>query len=126
MINKHTRDTETYESDLFLLPERGTAKTTPEEATQTYTALVRKSDGWWIGWILEVRGVICQGRTRRELLDTLKITLREILKDETLQVSRRTESEIEAIKVSDISEFGPQGASPQNESEFEEVRIEFF
>ena len=51
--------------------------------TQIYTALIRQSEGWWIGWIQEVRGVTCQERTRNELLDTLQITLREILEDET-------------------------------------------
>ena len=33
---------------------------------QSYTALIRQTEGWWIGWILEVRGVICQERTRSE------------------------------------------------------------
>ena len=66
-----------------------------KEATQTYTALIRESEGWWIGWILEVRGVTCQERTRSELLDTLQITLREALEFDALEVSRRTENEVE-------------------------------
>ena len=90
---------------------------------QPYTALIRQSEGWWIGWILEVRGVTCQERTRDELLDTLKITLREILEYETPEVSHRTESEVEKIKFSDILEFGMQGASHGTESGFEEVKI---
>ena len=94
-----------------------------KEATQTYTALIRESEGWWIGWILEVQGVTCQERTRSELLDTLQITLREILEDEMLEVSRRTENESEAVKASDILEFGAQEASSSTESEFEEVKI---
>ena len=95
----------------------------PEEATQTYTTLIRQSEGWWIGWILEVHGVIGQERTRSELLDTLQITLREILEYETPEVSLRTESEVEEIKISDILEFGDHGASHQTESGFEEVKI---
>ena len=91
-----------------------------EKATQTYTALIRESEGWWIGWILEVRGVTCQERTRSELLDTLQITLREILEDEMLEVSRRTENESEAVKASDILEFGVQD---QIKGGFEEVSI---
>ena len=94
-----------------------------KKATQTYTALIRESEGWWIGWILEVRGVTCQERTRSELLDTLQITLREILEDEMPEVSRRTESEVEAVKASDILEFGAQKTSSSTESEFEEVKI---
>ena len=96
---------------------------TSKKATQTYTALIGQSEGWWIGWILEVRGVTCQEQTKSELLDTLQITLREILEDETLEVSRLTKSEVEEVKASDILEFGMRGASGQTESGFEEVSI---
>jgi predicted RNase H-like HicB family nuclease len=44
-----------------------------------YTAVIKKEENWWIGWIEEVPGVNCQERTREELLETLKITLREAL-----------------------------------------------
>ena len=108
----------------FSVPPKTTRERTPEKATQTYTALIRQSEGWWIGWILEIRGVIGQERTRSELLDTLQITLREILEYETSEVSLRTESEVEQIKTSDILEFGDHGASHQNESGFEEVKID--
>ena len=91
---------------------------------QSYTALIRQTEGWWIGWILEVRGVTCQERTRSELLDTLQITLREVLEFDGSEVSHRTESEVEKIKASDILEFGDHGASHQTESRFEEVTID--
>jgi predicted RNase H-like HicB family nuclease len=42
-----------------------------------YTAVVKEADGWWIGWIEEVPGVNCQERTRDELLESLRETLRE-------------------------------------------------
>ena len=90
---------------------------------QPYTALIRQSEGWWIGWIQEVRGVTCQERTRDELLDTLQITLREILEYETPEMYHRTESEAEKVKFSDILEFGTQRASHCTESGFEEVKI---
>ena len=90
---------------------------------QPYTALIRQSEGWWIGWIQEVRGVTCQERTRDELLDTLKITLREILEFDKSGSSRRTESESEKVKFSDILEFGTHGASHRTDSGFEEVKI---
>jgi predicted RNase H-like HicB family nuclease len=44
-----------------------------------YTAIVKQRGEWWIGWIEEVPGVNCQERTREELLETLKITLREAI-----------------------------------------------
>ena len=123
IIHKRSRDTDTYESDLLLFWERYNTELDRKETTQTYTALIRESEGWWIGWILEVSGVTCQERTRNELLDTLQITLREILEDEMLEVSRRTESESEAVRNSDILEFGVPRASHQTEGGFEEVRI---
>lgn len=45
----------------------------------TYTAIVKKDGDWWVGWIEEVPGVNCQENSREELLDTLRITLREAL-----------------------------------------------
>ena len=45
----------------------------------TYTALIKQDGAWWIGWVEEVPGVNCQGKTRRELIGCLRITLREAL-----------------------------------------------
>ena len=44
-----------------------------------YTAIIKQDGDWWIGWIQEVPGVNCQEHTREELLETLRITLGEIL-----------------------------------------------
>jgi len=46
---------------------------------QMYTAAIKRSGPWWIGWIEEIPGVNCQERTKEELLETLRITLREAL-----------------------------------------------
>ena len=45
----------------------------------TYTIITKKDGDWWIGWIEEVPGVNCQERTREELLESLKVTLKETL-----------------------------------------------
>ena len=45
----------------------------------TYTAVTKKSGDWWIGWIEEIPGVNCQEKTREELIESLRITLREAL-----------------------------------------------
>lgn len=45
----------------------------------TYTAVLKRSGKWWIGWIEEVSGVNCQEATREDLLESLRITLREAL-----------------------------------------------
>ena len=44
-----------------------------------FTTVVNQSGPWWIGWIEEIPGVNCQERTREELLETLRVTLREAL-----------------------------------------------
>ena len=46
---------------------------------ETYTAVIKQSGLWWIGWIEELPGVNCQERTKEELLETLKVTLQEAL-----------------------------------------------
>ena len=56
----------------------------------TYTAIIKQSGPWWIGWIAEVPGVNCQEPTREALLETLKITLQEALefnRDEARQAA---------------------------------------
>ena len=44
-----------------------------------YTAVIKQTTDWWIGWIEEVPGVNCQERTRKALIETLKVTLKEAL-----------------------------------------------
>jgi predicted RNase H-like HicB family nuclease len=46
---------------------------------ETYTAVIKQDNHWWIGWVEEIPGVNCQERTKEELLETLKVTLREAL-----------------------------------------------
>ena len=46
---------------------------------KTYTAIIKQSGPWWIGWIAEVPGINCQERTKEELKETLRIILRETL-----------------------------------------------
>jgi predicted RNase H-like HicB family nuclease len=47
--------------------------------SQKFTAIVQRDDPFWIGWIVEVPGVNGQGRTRAELLESLRSALREAL-----------------------------------------------
>ncbi len=44
---------------------------------ETYTAVVKQSGPWWIGWIEEIPGVNCQERKWKALFETLRVTLRE-------------------------------------------------
>ena len=42
-----------------------------------YTAVIKRSGEWWIGWIEEVPGVNCQERSHEELRESLAETLSE-------------------------------------------------
>ena len=44
-----------------------------------YTAIIKKEEDSWLGWIEEVPGVNCQEKTYENLKETLEITLREAL-----------------------------------------------
>ncbi len=59
----------------------------------TYTAIVKNDGDWWIGWIEEIPGVNCQERTKDELLETLKITLKEALEFNRLDALESAKSE---------------------------------
>ena len=66
-----------------------------------YTAVVKQDDNWWIGWIEEVPGVNCQEATHDELIESLKITLKEALelnRQEALQSAKSNFSE-EMVKI---------------------------
>lgn len=50
-----------------------------ERRPNQYTAIIRQDSDWWIGWIEEVPAVICQEGTREKLLESLRVTLNEML-----------------------------------------------
>ena len=61
--------------------------------TQNYTAVIQKDEGWWIGWIQEIPGVNGQERTKDELLESLRITLLEMIEDNRKEAICRTAGE---------------------------------
>ncbi len=44
-----------------------------------FTAIIKEAGEWWVGWIEEIPGVNCQERTREDLIETLRVTLKEAL-----------------------------------------------
>ena len=44
-----------------------------------FTAIMKQAGEWWIGWIEEIPDVNCQERTREDLIETLRLTLKEAL-----------------------------------------------
>lgn len=45
----------------------------------TYTAVIKQTAEGWIGWVEEVPGVNAQEPTREELMESLRVVLREAL-----------------------------------------------
>jgi len=45
----------------------------------TFTAITKKDGDWWVGWIEEVPGVNAQGKTKEELMSSLREILSEAL-----------------------------------------------
>jgi predicted RNase H-like HicB family nuclease len=46
---------------------------------RTFNAVIKRDEGWWIGWVVEIPGVNSQGKTRAELLKNLRSALKEAL-----------------------------------------------
>ena len=61
-----------------------------------YRAIIKKSDGWWIGWLVDLPGVNAQERTKKELIESLKIGAEDIL---NTPVAPQDEEELVKIEV---------------------------
>ena len=68
--------------------------------SQTYTAVIQQSDGWWIGWVQEIRGINCQERTKEELLDSLRSAVEDMLELNRDVAIRRAEGEYQTVPIS--------------------------
>ena len=64
-----------------------------------YTAVIKKEDEWWVGWIEEIPGVNCQEKTYEELKKTLEITLKEALEFNRLDAISAAGSEYQEEKI---------------------------
>ena len=66
----------------------------------SYTAITKKEGDWWIGWVEEVSGVNCQERTEEELLESLRVTLREALqfnREEAIKAAAPDYTEVDLV-----------------------------
>lgn len=62
---------------------------------RAFTAVIKKDDGWWIGWVEEIPGVNCQGKTRGELMKNLRSALKEALEFNRADALSAAESDYE-------------------------------
>lgn len=64
-----------------------------------FTAVIKEEGDWWIGWIEEIPGVNCQEASRQELLETLRVTLREALEFNRADALGAAGSEYEELEI---------------------------
>ena len=64
-----------------------------------FTAVMKRSGPWWIGWIAEVPGVNCQERTKTALLETLTVTLREALELNRREATAAAGEDFEEVSI---------------------------
>ena len=65
-----------------------------------YRAITKKVGDWWIGWVEEVPRVNCQERAEKELLESLRASLREALqfnRDEAIKAAASDFTEVELV-----------------------------
>lgn len=61
-----------------------------------YRAVIKKSGGWWIGWLVDLPGVNAQERTKERLIESLRIAAEDML---SLPVEPKDEEELIKIEV---------------------------
>lgn len=66
----------------------------------TYTAITKKVDDWWIGWIKEISGVNSQERTHKELIESLKDALKEMIEFNIQDAKKIAESDYKEETIS--------------------------
>ena len=73
-----------------------------------YRAVIKKSDGWWIGWLIDLPGVNAQEKTKAKLVESLRLGAEDMLDTE---VPFELGAEMTMIDISD-----PVCAKPQFEN----------
>jgi predicted RNase H-like HicB family nuclease len=61
-----------------------------------YRAVIKKSGDWWIGWLVDLPGVNAQEKSRKKLIESLKIGAEDML---NTPVEPQSEEELVKIEV---------------------------
>lgn len=61
-----------------------------------FRAVIKKSNDWWIGWLVDLPGVNAQERTKEKLIESLKIGAEDML---NTPLSTKDEEELVRIEV---------------------------
>jgi predicted RNase H-like HicB family nuclease len=75
-----------------------------------YRAVIKQSDGWWIGWLVDLPGVNAQERTKPKLIESLQIGAQDML---VTQVPFEPETRMALIEVPDTVWDSGLGLMPQ-------------
>ena len=62
-----------------------------------YTAIIKKDEDWWIGWIEEIPGANAQERTKEELLISLREAAKDIIELRRQQAINEMKTDFEEI-----------------------------
>ena len=73
-----------------------------------YRAIVKRTQDWWIGWLVDLPGVNAQERTREEVLESLIIGAKDML---ATQVPFESEAVMTTVEVPD-PDWMTEPASP--------------
>ena len=105
------RSIENQQPHVDPLPERKGENTQFQRATildsvfeEPYTAHLEKETVEWRGWIPQLPEIECTAKTKKELLNTLAIRLREALQARENTWDKQLESDIEAGKLEHLRE----------------------
>jgi predicted RNase H-like HicB family nuclease len=61
-----------------------------------YRAVIKKSGDWWIGWLVDLPGVNAQEKSRKKLIESLKIGAEDML---NTPIEPQSEEELVKIEV---------------------------
>ena len=66
---------------------------------QEYKAVVKQEGEWWYGWIEEIPGVNCQERSEAELMETLRVTLREAIESNREDARKSASGDFTEVRI---------------------------
>ncbi len=66
---------------------------------QEYKAAIKQEGEWWYGWIEETPGINCQERSKEELLETLRVTLREAIEFNREEARKSASDEFTEVQI---------------------------
>ncbi len=64
-----------------------------------FTAIIKKEDDWWVGWVEEVPGANSQEKTKDELMISLKEAVKDILELRREEARRQAKNNYEEISI---------------------------